>query len=147
MFTLALSFSCECHITHSHLFIFQGPVTAVVFSRNGEYFASGGTDEQVFVFEKYFCLRPTYICHSAIYFSSLLFIVTCEVLELFLTQSHKFCFSKCVDIYSNLKTVQLSSLLQRGVPCSVVLQFHVITSCVNVAYHLLVIIVIVCSCN
>lgn len=28
-------------------FILQGPVTAVNFSRTGEFFASGGADEQV----------------------------------------------------------------------------------------------------
>ena len=29
------------------ILMFQGPSTAVAFSRSGEYFASGGSDEQV----------------------------------------------------------------------------------------------------
>ena len=36
------------HTIHFNKFIFlQGPATTVAFSRSGEYFASGGSDEQV----------------------------------------------------------------------------------------------------
>jgi centriolar protein POC1 len=38
---------------HGH----QGPVTAATFSRNGEFFASGGADEQVSV-----AMFPALIC-------------------------------------------------------------------------------------
>ena len=30
---------------------FQGPTTAVTFAKDGAYFASGGSDEQVIIFQ------------------------------------------------------------------------------------------------
>ena len=60
-FSMSLVSKCEINKEHKHMSMIrdceivvhlsclhlQGPATAVAFSQNGEYFASGGSDEQV----------------------------------------------------------------------------------------------------
>jgi len=88
----------------------QGPATAVAFSRSGEFFASGGSDEQVICASKHLFFE-----HTTSYSCLLMCYISCSILLLFFVAAHTLIqFSQVCVLYLFRNVVLYCWWLQQG---------------------------------